>query len=249
MLIVYGDMVLVDNSGVFISDLQSYSPSPSPSLGGSIYFSGIASSNLSIANNVDFRMGTGDFTIEWFQYMLGDSGSTTRLFQMGTWPSATLGVSIEGNASNRSFYYWEGGSIKFNSAISGANIINKWVHFAVVRVSNVVKVFMDGNQLGSNVSSTYNHTDSTNILRIGQESSLSYASSSFKGYLTNFRWVKGTAVYTSNFQIPTSPLTAVANTKLLLLTSDSASAYTDSSGLSKNVSNSDVSWVNTKPFA
>jgi hypothetical protein len=30
------------------------------------------------------------------------------------------------------------------------------------------------------------------------------------GYITNFRWVKGLAVYTGDFTVPTSPLTATA---------------------------------------
>jgi len=240
MLVVFGDMVLVDDSGAIISFEQS--------LGGSVYFSGITSSNLSVANDVDFRMGTGNFTIEWYQYMLTDSGSTTRIFQMGTWPSATIGVSIEGNALSRSFYYWEGGSIVFNSTITGGDIINKWVHFAIVRNAGTIKVFMNGNQIGSDASSSYNHTDSTNVLRIGQESGLSYASSSFKGYLTNFRWIKGSALYTSNFTKPSTPLTALNNTKLLMLASNESSAYSDSSGLGKIVNNSNVSWVNNTPF-
>ena len=244
MLVSHENIILVDDNGNIISNFQP----EIVSLGGSIFFSGISTSNLSIANDIDFRMGSGDFTIEWFQNMDTNSGATTRLFQMGTWPSATLGVSIEGNSSSRSFYYWEGGSIKFTSSIAGANIINKWVHFAITRSSNTIRVFMNGSQLGSNVSSSYNHTDSTNVLRIGQESSLSYPSSSYKGYITNFRWVKGSALYTSNFSVPTSPLTAVNNTKLLLLASDELNAYKDSSGLNKIINNSNVSWSNTKPF-
>lgn len=241
MFLVYDDLIITDNNGSYLINPEE--------LGGSLYFSGNTTSNLSIANDLDFRLGTGDFTIEWFQYMNGDSGTTTRLFQMGTWPSATIGVSIEGNASNRSFYYWEGGSIKFTSSIAGANIINKWVHFAITRNSSVVKVFMNGTQLGSNVSSTYNHTDSTNILRIGQESSLSYATSSYKGYITNFRWIKGSAVYTSNFPTPTRPLTAVNNTKLLLLATSDETKSNDSSSLNKTIVNSNVSWNILKPFS
>jgi hypothetical protein len=39
----------------------------------------------------------------------------------------------------------------------------------------------------------------------------------FPGYITNLRVLKGTALYTSNFTPPTSPLTAITNTSLLLL--------------------------------
>jgi hypothetical protein len=38
----------------------------------------------------------------------------------------------------------------------------------------------------------------------------------FHGYVSNLRILKGTALYTSDFTVPTSPLTAVANTQLLL---------------------------------
>ena len=40
----------------------------------------------------------------------------------------------------------------------------------------------------------------------------------FNGYISNLRWVTGTAVYTSDFIPSTAPLTAISNTKLLLNT-------------------------------
>jgi hypothetical protein len=56
-----------------------------------------------------------------------------------------------------------------------------------------------------------------NIIAIGGYYSTSYL---FKGYMSDFRLVKGTAVYTSNFPPPTAPLTAITNTKLLLNMAD-----------------------------
>ena len=44
----------------------------------------------------------------------------------------------------------------------------------------------------------------------------------FPGYISNFRIVKGTAVYTANFTPSTSPLTAIANTSLLLSCTNAA---------------------------
>ena len=51
------------------------------------------------------------------------------------------------------------------------------------------------------------------------------------GFMSNFRVVKGTALYTSNFTVPTEPLTNVTNTKLLCCNSStSATAATVSPG-------------------
>ena len=42
--------------------------------------------------------------------------------------------------------------------------------------------------------------------------------SEFRGYVSDLRIVKGTAVYTSDFTPPTAPLTAITNTELLTCT-------------------------------
>jgi hypothetical protein len=235
MLVSHENIILVDDNGNIISNFQP----EVVSLGGSIFFSGNATSNLSIANDVDFRMGSGDFTIEWFQNQ-NDNNSYPRVFSIGNYP-ASIGVSIEGGT----FYFWAGSAISFGNV---APYKNQWVHFAISRQGSSLRVFKNGIQLGSTITNTTNFNNTTNLLRIGNESTTSNLAS-FGGNITNFRWIKGSALYTSNFPVPTSPLTAVNNTKLLLLASNEASAYNDSSGLNKIINNSNVSWVNTKPFA
>ena len=56
---------------------------------GSLYLLGDSTSNLSLTNEVDFRMGTGDFTIEWFQYRT-DNNTFPRLFQIGDYPTTSI---------------------------------------------------------------------------------------------------------------------------------------------------------------
>ena len=54
-----------------------------------------------------------------------------------------------------------------------------------------------------------------------------------KGKLSNFRVIKGTALYTSAFSRPTAPLTAISGKSLLLFQENSGSTLTD--GSSNNV--------------
>ena len=81
---------------------------------------------------------------------------------------------------------------------------------------------------------------------IGNESARTTASG-FNGNITNFRWTKGTAVYTSAFTVPTAPLTALADTKLLLLGKSDA-PFADSSGLDKTATNFGVVGAALTPF-
>jgi hypothetical protein len=110
-------------------------------------FEGNANSFLSISNQEDLRMGTGDFTIEWWQYQT-DSNSWPRVFSMGNYP-ATIGVSIEGGT----FYFWNGTARSFGSA---GTYKNAWVHFAIARQGSTLRVFKNGVQLGSDLSISTN---------------------------------------------------------------------------------------------
>lgn len=208
---------------------------------GSILFAGSTSTYLTIANDADFRFGTGDFTIEWWQYET-DSNGFPRIFSMGTYPSASIGVSIEGGI----FYLWIGGAA--NSFGTLTNYKNVFNHFAIVRSGTTIKVFRNGTQLGSNLTSSYNFNDTTNDLRIGNESILSVGSS-FGGNIKGFHWVKGTALYSSTFTPNYNSITPHANSKLLLNVSSSADLVTDSSGLNKTVTNTGCTFSSiTHPF-
>jgi hypothetical protein len=202
---------------------------PTPSQGGSLVFAGTTTSFLSVANDADFRFGTGDFTISWWQNMTAGA-SFPRVFSMGSFPSATIGVSIEGST----FYFWIGGGANSFGSVS---VIGTWNFFAITRSGTSVRVFLNGTQIGTTLTSSYNFNDLTNALTIGNEGAKS-SGAAFRGNITNFNWVKGTAQYTANFTKPTTPTTTTANTKLLLLATTSDTATTDSSGAGKTVSNS-----------
>lgn len=214
-------------------------------VGGSLLFDGTSTGNLSIANDIDFRNGTGDFTIEWFQYATTVGNSFPRVFSIGNFSTQSIAVSQEGSDSSRTFYAWISGA---NSIESGQNYSNTWIHFALCRSGTSFRVFKNGTQIGSTLTNSTNFNNTTQALRIGNETSAS-TGAAFKGYITNFRWTKGSALYTANFTRPAAPLTATANTSLLLLATNSGAATTDSSGKGKTVTNNGVTWSSLTPFS
>lgn len=181
------------------------SQSPFAGGGNSYLFNGTANSYITYAGSDDWAVGTDDFTVEWFS----KQSSLTlpqyqRIFTVGDFPTIKIGVSIESGT----FYYWANNTFRYNSA--AASTANIWIHWAVVRASGVTKVYRNGTQLGSQITDTNNITDNTTALVIGNTNT--YANNAaLIGNLTNLRWVKGVAVYTGNFTVPTSALTATAS--------------------------------------
>jgi hypothetical protein len=184
------------------SAVSTQSVSPFVGGGNSYLFSSNVNSFVSTPGSSDWAVGTGNFTIEWFARQTS-TASFPRAFSIGTYPTAIIANSIEGGT----FYYWANSGVRYSN--SAGTTLNTWVHWAIVRQSNGTKIYKDGTQLGSQITDNNNITNTSTALNIGNETTKS-TGASFVGYLTNFRWVKGLAVYTGNFTKPTSALTATA---------------------------------------
>lgn len=158
------------------------------------------SNYLSLPASTNWAFGTGDFTVEWFQYMTSQPANP-RVFAVGNYPSTSIGVSIEGGT----FYVWEASAFRFSSALGTGTYLNTWIHFAVSRINGTRRVFRNGTLMGTAAADTNNISNSTSVFNIGQESTPS-SGSYFPGYITSFRVCKGLGVYSGNFTKPTSPL-------------------------------------------
>jgi hypothetical protein len=153
---------------------------------------------MNLPASSDWAFGTGDFTVEWFQYMTA-TPTNPRIFSVGNYSSAAVAVSIEGGI----FYVWEASGNRFASVLSGYT--NTWIHFAISRIGNQTRVFRNGTQIGSTYTDNNNINNSSSVFAIGQESTPT-SNSYFPGYITSFRVCKGVGVYSGNFTKPTTLL-------------------------------------------
>lgn len=176
--------------------------------GNSYSFGGNNTSYITISGSSRFAYGTGDFTIEWFQFET-DTNGFPRTFVQGT-GSNFLAFDTE---SSFGTLLWYGGTYgNFGSVASTMGTYkNVWLHMAIVRISGVIKLYRNGVQVGSSLSISTNFTDTTSTFYIGAKGSSGLSSEAFGGRITNFRVVKGLGVYTGNFTVPTSALTEVAS--------------------------------------
>jgi hypothetical protein len=178
----------------------------------SLSFLGNATSYLRIPNVANLNFGTGDFTIEWYQYQT-DSNPFPRIFQIGTYAGTgtSIGVSIEGGQ----FYYWRNGSATGVSYLDPSLYKNVWAHFAISRASGTTQIFMNGTlMLTMNDTSDFSSSDD---LVVGNESTPSN-DAAFGGLIYYLTWVKGVALYTSNFTVSYDYPTLTSDYVLLLKT-------------------------------
>ena len=131
-------------------------------------------------------------------------------------------------------YISSSGGIRFypaNAGSTGTPIIfswtpsaGTWYHLALTRdESNDVRMFVDGIQIGSTGSNSDN-LSSTGRITIGDNIDVS-GTQELNGYISNLRILKGTALYTSDFTVPTHELEVIGDTVLLCCNNpDSAGA-------------------------
>ena len=187
------------------SAVTTVAQSPFVSGGNSYSFLSSVNSYITSPGSADWAIGTGDFTVEWFSYQTTLT-QFQRAYTVGDYPSIRTGASIESGT----FYYWSGGGAASLYSSSSASTANAWIHWAIVRTSGVTRVYRNGIQLGSQITDNTNVTDTTTAFVIGNTNTFA-TNAAIVGYITNFRWVKGLAVYTGNFTVPTSALTATSS--------------------------------------
>ena len=175
---------------------------------------------LLTGSSSDFTMGTGDFTVEgWFK-----TESYDKVFLAITDSStgfSTSAANITLWVSSSGFYTFNAGNGEKSTSVKATK--NQWEHLAYVRHNGTTSLYVNGTFVGSKAD-TYNYNGAYVNVGAGYASSFAY-----DGKISNFRVVKGTAVYTSSFRPPTEPLTSISGTGLLCCNNSSVTGTTTGS--------------------
>ena len=191
---------------------------------------------LGIASSSDFALGSGDFTLEAFVFQNNEAGSgNTSHNIINKWNNTgnlkSYFLRITESSGQKLQFYWSTDGNSNNYITSNDSLsVGQWHHVAVVNNGGTLTLFVDGTAQSSTGTAGTLYTSSAQI-QIGRTAADS-GSQYFDGFISNARIVKGSALYTgSSYTVPTTTLTAVTNTKLLICCSNrfrdkSTSAHT-----------------------
>jgi hypothetical protein len=197
---------------------------------------------LTVPASTDWTIDSAqDFTIEWWQYN-NSTSSFPRIFSVGSYPSSSIAVSQEGGT----FYFWMANSFRASAPMSSTN--RTWENYAVTRTGGAIRIFKNGTQIGTTVTgNTSAATNSTSPLYIGLEQNDN--NTIFRGYISDFHFVKGTSRYSANYTVTAAPLVAIPNTKLLLNAANASDYLLDSSSSPKTLTSfGSPTWNASSPY-
>jgi len=186
-------------------DVNSLAFTPYHPGGYATYF-GSASSGIT----TDLSPATGDWTIEgWVCHTANTgTGNQNRIFGAGTNDPLLNNTNLGGHN------FTIGNNQKIS--VSQNFAIGQWYHFAIVRTisDTTIRFYVDGVEKATHTAASGHDIPSKTAFSVGRDNG--FTGYGMTGLIKDFRYVIGTAVYTSAFTPPTLSLTAISGTDLLL---------------------------------
>jgi hypothetical protein len=216
----------------------------------SAYFDGTGD-YLSAAYNSAFNVAGNTFTVEAWVNMTGafaTNSSSNKVGSIAVFGPATVGQGWEFiiDQTNNTFSLTVMGSNSNFMQCSFTFSLNTWYHVAAVRNGSTNYLFVNGVSQTLTTNAYTGGSAASGSLTIGTALRFAGYDHYFVGYISNFRLVSGTALYTSNFTPSTSPLTAVSGTSLLTCQSN---RFIDNSTNNFTITlNGDTTIEKTSPF-
>jgi len=195
-----GGNVAISAFGPFLTD-AAYDPAVNGASASFTLYSG-----LTVADSPDFTLGN-TFTLEAWIYPNSSLSATFNCVQ-AQFPNGYHWAELDG--IEMEFYKYYDGVRHTSGTVSP--MLNQWTHVAYVCDGGTAYHYINGARSGSSASMSV--ADISTLIHIGI---LSSGTDKFPGFISDYRMVVGTAVYSgTTYTIPTAPLTAITNTKLLL---------------------------------
>jgi len=170
----------------------------------SAYFANGDADLVTIPASADHQIYGGDYTVEAWLYPTNFNASYNYFASKGDTGTREWAFGL--NASHIRVYWSTNGSGSGDTSVLGnvTNRTNEWMHFAATKSGNDIYVFKNGNLVGTGTfTSIYGGNGITTISRLWTYSGIAH---SYDGYISNFRIVKGQALYTKNFTPSTTAL-------------------------------------------
>jgi hypothetical protein len=155
---------------------------------------------ISTPYSADFDLGTGDFTIEWYQYVTTLKPISPIDFRGGVSNSARPLLYNTFTPARTDLFYFVS-NINRISAPVGTLAVGAWQHVAMSRVAGTTRLFVDGAQRGGNYTDTTNYTNGGVL--IGRNSATT--DRDFAGNFDGWRVTKGVGRYAADFTPPALP--------------------------------------------
>lgn len=170
---------------------------------------GGSSSKIIVSDNLnDFDMGSGAFTIEaWIRFNSVQDDTYIMLFENS---HGSFGWQCYLQTYSDYFGVYTGPS--YSATNTFVPNINQWYHFVFEGDGSILKWFIDGVQIGTDVTGNLS-VAGVQQLYIGCDA---ISSRAFDGWMDEIRITKGVMRYSSSFTPSTTPLIADANTVLLI---------------------------------
>jgi len=163
----------------------------------------------SSANSI-FTLSSAAFTIDGWLYPQTFNEVISNFNAHNPFAGFTASLNFSPHAAGKlAFFTSDGSAYDTSMASSTAFALNQWSHFAIVRgaiSANSLEFFINGVKHGSHTVTREPGTSNNNV-RIGASNN-SQPNRQFKGAMDDLRIVKGAALYSTNFSVPT---TAVGN--------------------------------------
>jgi hypothetical protein len=194
-----------------IAPAQPFTLPSSVATYGSGYFDGSADYLATPTGQTSLTLSTSDFTIEMWAYPTTQVRGNPSLFTSDPAIGLANTIMVQFGGTSGQTTLWVNNVNLTSSSTTNYIKLNQWNHVAICRTSgNSYSFYINGvavNNIATNSTSL-----TTNNWYIGY---WTVADNAYTGNITDFRIVKGTAVYTAAFTPPIAPLTAITNTSLL----------------------------------